>query len=216
MANSPAECVHIDLVIVNYLLHPPQHVPARHGAGIAVIVIYFLILLPMAVSYFRVLQVVVTNPGYVTLAKPERSQDEKDGSKSAHGMEHGFLDRRGIWEGRVPPPPGLEHFLDKDVFECDIDGYPRWCSSCKQWKPDRSHHSSELGRCVHKMDHFCPWCVKPSLETTIKGSRMQGWRHRIRNELQVLYPISLLHCFVLRVGSGRDGLFPTHTGEGGQ
>ncbi|KAK9479401.1 DHHC palmitoyltransferase-domain-containing protein [Lipomyces japonicus] len=43
------------------------------------------------------------------------------------------------------------------AFVCEMDGYPKWCSRCQSTKPDRSHHSSELDRCVLKMDHYCPW-----------------------------------------------------------
>lgn len=56
-----------------------------------------------------------------------------------------------------PNSPGLERFYSKDVFVCENDGMPRWCSSCRIWKPDRAHHSSEINRCVRKMDHYCPW-----------------------------------------------------------
>lgn len=76
--------------------------------------------------------------------------------------------RRPIATGEVeaiswPPPgpdpdcPGLESFFGKEVFVCDPDGRPKWCSYCRQWKPDRAHHSRELDCCVRKMDHFCPW-----------------------------------------------------------
>ena len=34
---------------------------------------------------------------------------------------------------------------------------PIWCEECHNWKPDRTHHDSHTGRCVCKMDHFCPW-----------------------------------------------------------
>lgn len=34
---------------------------------------------------------------------------------------------------------------------------PRWCPYCQSYKPPRSHHCKELGRCVLKMDHYCPW-----------------------------------------------------------
>ncbi|KAK9462965.1 DHHC palmitoyltransferase-domain-containing protein [Lipomyces oligophaga] len=44
-----------------------------------------------------------------------------------------------------------------EAFICEADGYPQWCSQCQAMKPDRAHHSNELGRCVLKMDHFCPW-----------------------------------------------------------
>mmetsp|Transcript_19877 Transcript_19877/g.37061 ORF Transcript_19877/g.37061 Transcript_19877/m.37061 type:complete len:223 (+) Transcript_19877:279-947(+) len=31
------------------------------------------------------------------------------------------------------------------------------CHKCSCYKPPRSHHSSLAGRCVSKLDHFCPW-----------------------------------------------------------
>lgn len=68
-----------------------------------------------------------------------------------------ILDVKAILSGEMPPPPGLERFYSKDVFACDANGLPVWCGVCNNWKPDRSHHSSDVGRCVFKMDHFCPW-----------------------------------------------------------
>ena len=56
-----------------------------------------------------------------------------------------------------PDSPGLEIFYTKDVFECTPDGRPIYCNPCGTWKPDRTHHCSEINRCVRKMDHFCPW-----------------------------------------------------------
>lgn len=44
-----------------------------------------------------------------------------------------------------------------DAFICDPYGHPFWCSSCQSIKPDRVHHSAELGYCVDKMDHMCNW-----------------------------------------------------------
>jgi palmitoyltransferase len=52
---------------------------------------------------------------------------------------------------------GLESFYTRDVFVCQEDGRPHWCSTCCQYKTERAHHCRELGRCVRKMDHFCPW-----------------------------------------------------------
>jgi len=32
------------------------------------------------------------------------------------------------------------------------------CENCNNnFKPDRAHHDSVTGRCIVKMDHFCPW-----------------------------------------------------------
>jgi len=36
-----------------------------------------------------------------------------------------------------------------------MNGAPRYCRKCKQWKPDRSHHCVECGRCALRMDHHC-------------------------------------------------------------
>ncbi len=55
------------------------------------------------------------------------------------------------------PAPDLRDFYTRDVFTCEGDGRPIWCSTCLNWKPDRTHHCREAGRCVKKMDHFCPW-----------------------------------------------------------
>lgn len=38
--------------------------------------------------------------------------------------------------------------------ELEVPGH---CSKCDAWKPERAHHCSTLGRCVLKMDHYCPW-----------------------------------------------------------
>lgn len=54
-------------------------------------------------------------------------------------------------------PAGLERFYTKDVFVCQDDGRPPYCSTCCQFKTDRAHHCREIDRCVRKMDHFCPW-----------------------------------------------------------
>lgn len=170
------------------------HPPRRVGAGIAIIVLFFVLGVPMAVCYFRVLYTVIKDPGLVRRAgslasQTGRSRSKRGGrgrassrsEKKEHGgatsgrgndtnasTRHGmtavqgpdgntYLDRAAILEGREAAPPGLEEFYRREVFECDIDGLPRWCSVCQTWKPDRSHHSSEVGRCVYKMDHFCPW-----------------------------------------------------------
>ncbi|KAF8543283.1 DHHC palmitoyltransferase-domain-containing protein [Trichophaea hybrida] len=65
-------------------------------------------------------------------------------------------------------PTNLREFLDKEIFVCENDGLPRYCTSCDCWKPDRSHHCSEVGRCVMRMDHFCPWVGGVVAETSFR------------------------------------------------
>jgi palmitoyltransferase len=68
----------------------------------------------------------------------------------------------------VPPPPGIRHFYNKDVFFCDPNGLPIFCYECNNWKPDRTHHCSEVNRCVRRMDHYCPWVGGVVSETNMK------------------------------------------------
>jgi palmitoyltransferase len=140
----------------------------------------------MAVTYLRVLQVVATNPGVVpspyleqekranrkgkqrTKQATKTSREYSNGNSEASVASTDYLDRGAIYGGRQAAPNGLEQYYNRDIFECEIDGMPRWCSTCKIWKPDRTHHSSEVGRCVYKMDHFCPWAGGIISETTYK------------------------------------------------
>jgi len=64
--------------------------------------------------------------------------------------------------------PGLEDFYTKEFFVCEGDGRPKWCSECANWKPDRAHHSRDVGRCVRKFDHFCPWVGGVVAENSFK------------------------------------------------
>eukprot|EP01128_Nolandella_sp_AFSM9_P001005 TRINITY_DN11120_c0_g1_i1.p1 TRINITY_DN11120_c0_g1~~TRINITY_DN11120_c0_g1_i1.p1 ORF type:complete len:341 (+),score=33.77 TRINITY_DN11120_c0_g1_i1:56-1078(+) len=33
----------------------------------------------------------------------------------------------------------------------------RWCRDCNAFKPPRAHHCRDLGHCVPRIDHYCPW-----------------------------------------------------------
>ncbi|KAG5504855.1 hypothetical protein GH5_05486 [Leishmania sp. Ghana 2012 LV757] len=44
-----------------------------------------------------------------------------------------------------------------EVFELDRLGRLRYCSFCKQFKPDQAHHCNICRCCVYRMDHHCPW-----------------------------------------------------------
>jgi len=86
-------------------------------------------------------------------ARPEKPRP------GARGRTVTKLDREAIFRGDAPAPRGTEKFYSKDVFQCDPHGLPIWCGTCNNWKPDRAHHCSDIGRCVMKLDHYCPWYV---------------------------------------------------------
>lgn len=112
---------------VDYLLNPPENVPPRIAAGIAIPIVWVFLLCPVAISWLRLLFVVFRDPGYLPLG------EEKN---------------------RHEPP---QEIWMRDVFVCDQRGLPIYCQHCHNWKPDRAHHSQDAGRCTLKMDHFCPW-----------------------------------------------------------
>jgi palmitoyltransferase len=127
------------------------------GAAIAFLVLYFLFLLLMLVTYFRVFIVIQLNPGVTPLGPKATEWKAKAKGRSRRERD---LESATRYEARPddnPDSPGLEEFYSKDVFVCETDGRPRWCSTCCNWKVDRAHHCSELERCVKKMDHYCPW-----------------------------------------------------------
>lgn len=43
------------------------------------------------------------------------------------------------------------------LHEAKQTGERRFCKWCQTYKPDRCHHCRTCGRCVLKMDHYCPW-----------------------------------------------------------
>ncbi|KAI8372610.1 palmitoyltransferase PFA4 [Choanephora cucurbitarum] len=60
--------------------------------------------------------------------------------------------------GKIPtnwePPSSL--VTAKEITSEGITG-PRYCKTCRVYKPPRSHHCRYCKRCVLKMDHHCPW-----------------------------------------------------------
>lgn len=158
---SPSPCLfeslaHTNTNAVQYL----YRTKGQSGLAAGLIALFFIFFILAIVSYARVFFAVTLDPGVVPLTN---GRDHDDGE--ATEKQRGFRSRRNRdpedppW---VPPDmdldsPGLEAFYSKDIFTCEVDGRPKWCSECRQWKPDRAHHSSELGRCVKKMDHLCPW-----------------------------------------------------------
>ena len=176
---------------MDYLLKPSKNTArTRPGAAVAIIVFYCLLLLLVAITYFRLLYTVLVHPGYTPrgpqyyatkregASREKRSRsplnrpgktvlDEKsDSSGSQESREDGEQEGNAYSNGLMATgrgasfgatAPGLEDFYTKDVFVCEGDGRPIWCSTCLNWKADRTHHCREVQRCVRKMDHFCPW-----------------------------------------------------------
>ena len=119
----------------------------------------------MVSTYFRLFLVIQFNPGVVPLgpAAAEQKTREKEARKHRGICDRGRRDDiegnayDAYWPDPNPDSPGLERFYSKQIFVCQTDGRPRWCSTCSNWKQDRVSHCSELNRCVKKMDHYCPW-----------------------------------------------------------
>lgn len=131
-----------------------------NGAAIAILVLHFVFLLLMIYTYVRTLYNAIFDPGVVPLG-PRAIQRQRPKSEEQTRRPHGAdaIERGAYAAGpdNDPDSPGLEDFYYRDVFVCQTDGRPRWCSECCNWKQDRVHHSSEIGRCVYRMDHYCPW-----------------------------------------------------------
>ncbi|KAL4896092.1 DHHC palmitoyltransferase-domain-containing protein [Aspergillus ambiguus] len=188
---------------IDYLLRPlpkyPHH--PRVGAGVAILVVYYVILIPVLVTYVRLLYNVVWNPGFLPRGPHALSAGKEIEPPDRHRHRHHHRDRTRKKNGRrsrsVEKPDrqqenkpevdlerghdrhaagaafpldaaGLESFYTKDVFVCQPDGRPLYCSTCGQYKTDRAHHCREVDRCVRKMDHFCPWVGGVVSETSLK------------------------------------------------
>ena len=136
----------------------------------------------MVATYIRLMYNVLGSPGYLPFGAERVQADAALQRKHSHGQRR----RRKSGSRKVPDaekqeptevdmesavndhaggkafqldPAGLESFYTKDVFVCQEDGRPPYCSTCCQFKTDRAHHCREVDRCVRKMDHFCPWYV---------------------------------------------------------
>ncbi|KAM0325079.1 hypothetical protein ACHAQA_007618 [Verticillium albo-atrum] len=145
------------------------------GTVIAVLILYFLFFFLSVTTYLRTIWTINTDTGLVPLCydtqrtrpEPQQRTTARNGSirRAADDIESQPYQ---AGPDQDPDSPGLELFYSKNVFICENDGRPKWCSECRNWKPDRAHHSSEIGRCVRKMDHYCPWVGGMVSETSFK------------------------------------------------
>lgn len=153
------------MAIVNYLLKGERPRPGIAGALLA---IYFVLFLLLTITYGRLFYIVTLDPGYLPLGPAakkfnhdeKRPRSKKLANRTDENLGHEYTSSEAAIErDENVDSPGLELFYTKKIFVCSQDGRPRWCSECANWKPDRTHHCSDVGRCVYKMDHYCPWYV---------------------------------------------------------
>ncbi|KAL4904521.1 Palmitoyltransferase pfa5 [Aspergillus multicolor] len=166
---------------IDYLIDPlPKYDrPSRTGAAAAILVVFYILLLFVIITYSRLLYNVVWNPDLLPRSaaadqQSTHSRQSHDRPRKRKGHRHrkskgdelsdkptGDVERALDYNaGPIMIPwdtAGLEYFYKKDVFVCQPDGRPIYCSKCCHFKPDRTHHCREVDRCVRKMDHFCPW-----------------------------------------------------------
>lgn len=96
-------------------------------------------------------------PSSNALLPPIIHQDRPLTSSTLQGHAYDSYGHRPVLVADRPEPENLHEWYSRDVYVCEPDGKPKWCWHCNCYKPDRSHHCSEVQRCVYKMDHFCPW-----------------------------------------------------------
>jgi palmitoyltransferase len=130
---------------IQYLYSPSQSfqdqgLTPRKSTALGLIVIFCVLLLALLIAWMRLVQVIWTNPGLVPMG--DASVEKTDTS--------------------------TKYFDKYSAYISDYEGHPQYCDKCSAHKPDRTHHCRELGRCVRRMDHYCPWAGGIVSETTHK------------------------------------------------
>ena len=119
-------------------------------------------------GYHRKSRSVTEKPSHRPQPWPTGNQDPES-SGSNHSSLTTFKEHPTRHSSRCDEPSSIDiPFWHRDIFVCNPDGRPAFCSSCLNHKPDRAHHCSEVDRCVLKMDHFCPWVGGIVSETSFK------------------------------------------------
>ena len=208
-----------DRVCVKYLINPPASLTSHKdvGAATAILVIFYLLLFITLVCLGRLIGTIVVSPGLVPrgeqywVEKERKRREELDAYSKEDALEHGSTEGytpRNLRRRQDKEAEGLraQEFWHKDVFVCGYDGRPPFCSTCYNYKPDRAHHCRELGRCVMKMDHFCPWVGGIVSETSFKFFiQFTGWA-----ALFCLYTMVVMAYYLARRRSEEHGFLNVH------
>ncbi|KAL2161145.1 hypothetical protein VTH06DRAFT_8364 [Thermothelomyces fergusii] len=175
------------------------------GTAIAFLVLHFVFFALVLVTYLRLFLVIQSDPGVTPLGPKAAEQDTatKRGGQGEPDLE--AAQRYEAQPDDDPDSPGLERFYSKDVFVCETDGRPRWCSTCRNWKIDRAHHCREIERCVRKMDHYCPWVGGIVAETSFKFF-VQFTFYTAVYSIIVIVAAVICFQFKVRNGLGVDGV----------
>jgi hypothetical protein len=88
--------------------------------------------------YFRVR---LTNPGNI-LRPHKLTRDE------LYALESDDI-HMDIVKGSIQLTAG-------EIMACEPSGAPKYCVTCQIHRPMRTSHCQETGRCVSKLDHYCP------------------------------------------------------------
>ncbi|CAD0097104.1 unnamed protein product [Aureobasidium mustum] len=144
-------CVHV-------WISPLPDQPQRLGYAAVVLIFFFLFLISMAISFFNAIYHAYLDPGVLSTSDArDPEQQTTTPIERIHGLPR-----------KVHAAPTLESFHEQAFYECDEGGKPLWCQHCKHWKPNRSHHSRMLDRCILKFDHYCPWVGGYTTATNFK------------------------------------------------
>jgi len=105
--------------------------------------LHIILFIMTAWSYIRVR---FTNPGYIP--RPDRLTKQE---------------LKALEEGNMTfVTPNEFELMDREFMVCEPDGSPKYCTTCRIYRPERTSHCPEKGRCVSKYDHYCPMLSSPT------------------------------------------------------